>query len=254
MSTKATIVHGENFHFYHEVMDEDHVYLELETTHFEAGYGRVMLPIPIHIWETIRHLGGARLDLVHCTDEALLAIVEAAVDARIMRHQEALRTHPDRAGLLSLAGSLVYGGAEDPRTGQIARGMESYRSERQHQRDIQAAIRKLREAQPHATQVPLRLNESQIAANLLIMLMQHMSQEYFATPWSGALESQLWEAAHGQRDMFQQQGEQARYLSDKCQGWAVWDAIANQPKYVPLREWEDMYGERLMQRIEKQQP
>ena len=45
MSTKATIAHGENFRFYHEVMDEDHVYLETETTHFEAGYGRVMLPI-----------------------------------------------------------------------------------------------------------------------------------------------------------------------------------------------------------------
>jgi hypothetical protein len=101
--------------------------------------------------------------------------------------------------------------------------------------------------------VPLRLNEPQIAANLLIMLMQHMSQEYFATPWSGALESQLWEAAHGQRDMFQQQGEQARYLSEKCQGWAIWDAVANQPKYVPLREWEGMYGERLIQRIEEQQ-
>ena len=254
MSTKATIAHDANFHFYHEVMDEDHVYLELETTHFEAGYGRVMLPIPIHIWETIRHLGGARLDLVNCTDEALLAMVEAAVDARIMRHQKALRTHPDRAGLLSLAGSLVYGGAEDPRTEQITRGMESYRSERQHQRDIQAAIRKLREAQPRATQVPLHPNEPQIAADLLIMLMQHMSQEYFATPWSGALESQLWEAAHGKHDMFQKQGEQARYLSEKCQGWAIWDAVADQPKYVPLREWEDMYGERLIQRIEEQQP
>ena len=26
MSTKATIAHGKNFHFYHEVMDDDHVY------------------------------------------------------------------------------------------------------------------------------------------------------------------------------------------------------------------------------------
>ena len=46
MSTKSTIAHGPGFHFYHEVLDEDHVYLELETTSFEAGYGRVMLPIP----------------------------------------------------------------------------------------------------------------------------------------------------------------------------------------------------------------
>ena len=124
MSTKATIAYGENFHFYHEVMDEDHVYLEIETTHFEAGYGRVMLPIPIHIWETIRHLGGARLDLVNCTDAALLAMVETAVDERILRYQEALRAHPDRAGLMSLAGSLLYGRAEDPRAEQAVRGME----------------------------------------------------------------------------------------------------------------------------------
>ena len=89
-------------------------------------------------------------------------MVEAAVDARIVRYQEALRTHPDRAGLMSIAGALVYGGAEDPRAKQIARGMEYYRSERQHQRDIQAAIRKLREAQPvprkcHCTSTSHRL-------------------------------------------------------------------------------------------------
>ena len=43
MSTKATLAYGKNFHFYHEVMDDDHVYLELDTTQFEAGYGRVMV-------------------------------------------------------------------------------------------------------------------------------------------------------------------------------------------------------------------
>jgi hypothetical protein len=29
MSTKATIAYGDNFHFYHEVLDDNHVYLEL---------------------------------------------------------------------------------------------------------------------------------------------------------------------------------------------------------------------------------
>jgi hypothetical protein len=80
MSTKCTIAHGENFHFYHEVLDDEHVYLELETTQFEAGYRRVMLPIPIHIWETIRHLGGAQLDLADKQDDELLAMVETEVD------------------------------------------------------------------------------------------------------------------------------------------------------------------------------
>lgn len=254
MSTKATIAYGDNFHFYHEVLDEDHVYLELETTHFEAGYGRVMLPIPIHIWETIRHLGGVRLDLVDHTDADLLAMVTAEVDTRMAQYQEALRNHPDRAGLMSLAGSLAYGTAEDPRAAQIARGMEYYRHARQGQRERQAAIRKLRQAQGQETQVLLHLNEQQIAAELLIMLMRHMSQEYFATPWSVALESQLWEAAHGKCGTFQRQGEQARYLSEKCQGWAIWDAATKQPKYVPLREWAGMYDARIRQRGEEKQP
>jgi hypothetical protein len=159
MSTKATIAYGDNFHFYHEVLDEDHVYLELETTHFEAGYGRVMIPIPIHIWETIRHLGGARLDLVNHTDEDLLAKVEAEVDERIADYRNALRENPDRAGWFSFVGSLVYGGADDPREQQIARGMEYYRNERQRQREVQAAIDKLRASQASAAKAPLNPNE-----------------------------------------------------------------------------------------------
>ena len=147
MSTKATIAHGDHFHFYHEVLDDDHVYLELKTTQFEAGYGRVMLPIPIHIWEVIRHLGGARLDLVEKTDEDLLATVEADVDRRIAEYQEALRTHPDRDGLASFVGALVFGGAEESREDQVARGMEYFRGERQRQREVQAAIEKLRATQ-----------------------------------------------------------------------------------------------------------
>jgi len=137
---------------------------------------------------------------------------------------------------------------------QIAKGMEYYRHERQRQREIQAAIGKLREAQRPTMPVLPQLNEPQIAADLLIMLMRHMSQEYFATPCSEALESQLWEAAHGQHNTFQKQAEQARYLSEKCQGWATWDATANQPKCVSLSEWEGIYGERLMPRSEEQQP
>jgi len=42
-----------------------------------------MVSIPIHIWETIRHLGAARLDLINHTYEDLLAMIEAKVDERI---------------------------------------------------------------------------------------------------------------------------------------------------------------------------
>ena len=75
MSTKSTIASSDNLHFYHEAFDDDHVYLRLDTTHFEAGYGSVMVRIPIHIWETIRHLAGVEFDLVDKEDDDLLAMV-----------------------------------------------------------------------------------------------------------------------------------------------------------------------------------
>ena len=89
MSTKATIAHGPNFHLYHEVMDEDHVYLEVESTQFEAGYGRVMVPIPVHVWEVIRQHPGVDLQLADKTDAQLREHVEAALDDSLRRHQDA---------------------------------------------------------------------------------------------------------------------------------------------------------------------
>lgn len=251
MSTKSTIAHGDNFHFYHEALDDDHVYLELKATQFEAGYGRVMIPIPIHIWETIRHLGGARLDLINHTDEDLLAMVEADVDKRIAEHEEALRDGPDRATWVSLAGSFVYGGAEDPREEQIARGMEHYRHERQHQREIHAAIEKLRSAQRSEAKVLLELDERQVAAELLIMLIEQLSEDYCAAGWSREMEVQLWEAASGRSDKFGRHVQQARYLSEKCQGWAMWDEATGAPKYVSLREWEGVYWERVTRTMDE---
>jgi hypothetical protein len=140
MSTKCTIAHGENFHFYHEVLDDDHVYLELDTTHFEAGYGRVMVPIPIHIWETIRHLGGARLDLVDKLDDELVAMVHSEVDQRIAEYRQAARDHPDRATFASFIGCLPYGKADTQRVDQIRKGLEYFRRERQRQREVRARI------------------------------------------------------------------------------------------------------------------
>lgn len=144
MSTKCTIAHGENFHFYHEVLDDEHVYLELETTQFEAGYGRVKLPIPMHIWETIRHLGGAQLDLADKQDDELLAMVESEVDQRITKYRQAT----DRAGHASLIGPLSYGGADLPRTEQIHNGMEYLRHKRQRQREVSSLIAEIRKRIP----------------------------------------------------------------------------------------------------------
>jgi hypothetical protein len=251
MSTKSTIAHGPNFHFYHELGDDDHVYLRLEMTEFEAGYGRVMVPIPIHIWETIRPLGGARFDLIEQTDEDLFAIVERDVDERIAEYKEAFNKDQKLAVIISLSSSMPYGGADEPRDEQLKNGIEYYREERKRQREVHEAILKLRESQGRNQQVLLNLNERWIASDLLILLMERLSQEHFSVKWSDKIETQLWEAAIGQTDLLKREGEQARYLSEKCRGWAIWDKTAGKPRYLTLNEWEAHYYKEVTKKIKE---
>jgi hypothetical protein len=141
MSTKATIAHGPMFHFYHEVFDDDHVYLELEQVQFEAGSGHVMVPIPVHVWEVIRHYSGIDLSLAEKTDEELLTEVVRAVDERIADYAAA---QGQARTLVTLSGILVYGSAETSRDEQIEAGMRYYLAKRDHQRRVIAAVDELR--------------------------------------------------------------------------------------------------------------
>jgi hypothetical protein len=156
MSTKSTLAHGDTFHFYNEVLDDDHVYLEVRGVQFEAGHGRVMIPIPMHIWETIRHLGAAELDLIDKTDSELLAMVEAEVDRRIEEFQTSKSNDPKRTSLLRFLGSLPYGLTDVPREEQIQRGLEYHLSQRRRQREIHEAIVALRASQVR------RLNDGEV--------------------------------------------------------------------------------------------
>jgi hypothetical protein len=72
LSTKSTIAHGENFHFYHEIFEEDFVYLSLQGVEFTAYRDQVTVSIPLAVWEVIRKRGGVgELDLADKTDEEL---------------------------------------------------------------------------------------------------------------------------------------------------------------------------------------
>ncbi len=137
MSTKSTLAYGDSFHFYEEVLDEHYVYLELQGVNYEAGYNRVMVPIPIHIWEVIRKYGAPDLSLVDKTDEELLAKVEKYVDERIKEYEQ------NPSALNNYFGSLAYGAASDPRSEQIQRGIEYYQVRRRDQQEIKAAINAL---------------------------------------------------------------------------------------------------------------
>ena len=134
MFTKTTLAYGNTFHFYQEALDEDYVYLELQGVKYEANYNRVMVPIPIHIWEVIRKLGAANLSLISKSDEELLIDVEKYVDKRIQEYKQ------NPSSLARLSGSLVYGMASDSRAEQIHSGMEAYKAQRKEQQEIKAAI------------------------------------------------------------------------------------------------------------------
>jgi len=137
MSTKSTLAYGDTFHFYQEVFDEHYVYLELEGIEYEVSPNRVMVPIPIHIWEVIRKRGAPALELVDKSDEELLIKVEKDVDERIQAYEQ------NPSSLVTLAGSLAYGMASTPRSEQIQRGVEYYQAWRSQQQEIKAAVEAL---------------------------------------------------------------------------------------------------------------
>ena len=59
MSTKVTIEHGKEFHFYKECFDDDNVFLQLSgrTLDFEAYPNSVMVKIPLEVWNKIVKAG-----------------------------------------------------------------------------------------------------------------------------------------------------------------------------------------------------
>ena len=143
MSTKVTVAYGENFHLYKEVFDEDFIYLEIEGVQFEASYNRVMMPIPVHIWEVIRQYEGTDLSWASKTDEEIVRYVEQEVDKRIKKLKEAENEKSKR--LIALLGSMPYGMADTPRQQQIEKGIAYFESLREHQLQIKQAIEELKQ-------------------------------------------------------------------------------------------------------------
>jgi hypothetical protein len=138
MSTKGTIAFGDNFHFYREAGDNDRVYLELEGVQFSAGYNRVMVPIPVHVWEVIRQYQGIDLSAADMTDDEIRDRVGKEVDRRIAKWEES------GEGKVSIvSASFVYGGVDAPREEQIQNGMEYFLDRWRHDREIRDAIESL---------------------------------------------------------------------------------------------------------------
>lgn len=134
MSTRSSLAYGKAFHLYTDLMDdgedEDSVYLDITDP---CGHHR-SIKIPIDIWETIRHSGGARLDLVKATDAELLEKASKAVDERLAEYKsEKLK----RVKVwIAFGGSLVLGDIKWSRKRQVANALNYYRGERARQAAI----------------------------------------------------------------------------------------------------------------------
>ena len=144
MSTKCSVAYGPDFHLYREVFDDDHIYLQLEGVEYEATSQQVMVTIPMHIWEVIRRRGEADLTYAEKTDPEILAEVEEWVDERLARYRQALES--GAGGMVSLAGCLVFGTADEPREKQVAQGVAYYQRVREQQQQLKKAIEELEQA------------------------------------------------------------------------------------------------------------
>jgi hypothetical protein len=140
MAIKTSLAYGKNFHFYQEAYNNNYVYLELEDAPYDAGYRRVMIAIPIDVWETIRGLGGANLDLVNATDEELIRLIEKSVAERIAQYEAARVSDPEAAERQRFHDSLIFGAADEPRDRQLTRGIEYFKTERERQREVMVRI------------------------------------------------------------------------------------------------------------------
>ena len=76
MSTKSSIAHGPDFHLYREAFDEENVHLSMDGVEFKAEANRVVVSIPIHIWEVIRRYGSADLSLIDKDDNNVINIID----------------------------------------------------------------------------------------------------------------------------------------------------------------------------------
>lgn len=140
MTVKATLAYGKSFHFYHEATDNNHVYLELEDVSYNVGYRRVMVAIPIDVWEVIRGLAAANMDLVSVSDEDLIKLVEEKVNRRLIEYEAAQKTMPADVGLLRFNDAEAFGTMDTSMEEQLAKGIEYYRRERARQREIVARM------------------------------------------------------------------------------------------------------------------
>ncbi len=147
MSTKATLVHGQNFSLHEELFERTpHVWLTLDGCVFEANERGVKVEIPLAVWEVIRQRTPARFDLASLTPAQLRAEAEKRVEANRAEYRTALA---EQRAALKASGtkhrgkrlpSFFYRDARLPRAKHLAAVLADLRRERAAQRLLQREI------------------------------------------------------------------------------------------------------------------
>ena len=148
MSTKSSFAYSDNFHLYAECFDDNNVYLEVEGVEFETSSGRVMVSIPLEIWEVIRQYSNIDLSLVNKNDDEIKADCEVFVKDRLAKI-EACKAHQGGrgVGLLASMGCVVYGTADEAVETQIQSGFDYMIKRRNEQQDLLLKIEALKSKQ-----------------------------------------------------------------------------------------------------------
>lgn len=146
MSTKCSIAHGDNFHLYQDLLDDEHVCLRLGHVDFEASRDEVTVKIPLHLWEFLRSFPGADLSEANKTDDEIDQEANERVGERLAKVEAT--ASDSAASLLELGGAFVMGPIELPREQQIANCVQHLRRLRHQQREVLGRIDALKKSQP----------------------------------------------------------------------------------------------------------
>jgi hypothetical protein len=145
MSTKCSIAYYKEdkptgFHFYHECMDRENVYLELvgDGVEYEARAGRVMVRIPIEVWEVIRKRAPADVSAADWTDEEIDAKASAEADGGVREYER----HVAEGNELALRWTAICG-LDKSREEQMVSLREHRLQQREEHRARRDRIREL---------------------------------------------------------------------------------------------------------------
>lgn len=134
MSTKSTIVHGRDFHLFHDGHfgeRDKYVFFELDNCDFVAyAKSKITVRIPLQIWEFIRRYPGMNFDLAQLSDAELKKEVERRVDKNIDDYRKA-----------GEGSKWLFFGADLPRKRQIRELYERLAEGRQWERKVLRNIR-----------------------------------------------------------------------------------------------------------------